>query len=53
MGNAALDVHAIKPRPRTIGIAGEVQQRPPIQQDRMSHAPVVRRDPFRSSAGRT
>ena len=31
VGNAALDVHAIKPRPRTIGIAGEVHQRPPIQ----------------------
>ena len=53
MGNAALDVHAIKPRPRTIGIAGEVHQRPPIQQDRITHAPIVRRDPLRSSAGWT
>jgi hypothetical protein len=41
VGNAALDVHAMKPRPRTIGIASEVHERPPIQKDRMTHAPIV------------
>ena len=49
VGNAALDVHAIKPWPRTIGIAGEIHQRSPIQQDGITHAPIVRRDPFTGS----
>src|SRR6516162_3290111 len=51
VGNAALDIHAVKPRPRTIGIASEVQQGAPIQQDRINYAAIVRGDPFRSSAG--
>ena len=53
MGNTALDVHAIKARPGTIGIAGQVHQRPLIQEDWISHVPIVRRDPFWSSAGWT
>ena len=51
--NAALHVHAVQPWPRTIGIAGEVHQGPPVQQHRISHPPIVRRDPFGSSTGRT
>jgi hypothetical protein len=47
VGSAALDVHAPEPGPRAIGIAGEVDQRAPIQEDGMAHAPDVRRDPLR------
>ena len=38
VGNTALDVHAIKPWPRAIRIAGEIHQCPPIQQHRISHS---------------
>ena len=47
---AALNVHAVKPRARTIRIGGEVKERPPVQKDRMTDARVVRRDLFRPSA---
>ena len=53
MGDAALDIHAIEPRPGTICIAGEIQQRPPIQQDGMTHATHVRCDSLRGPPGWT
>ena len=53
VGNAALDIHAIEPRPGTIRIAGKVHQRPPIQQDRMTDATHVRCDPLREPPGWT
>jgi hypothetical protein len=37
--NAALDVDLMKPRPRTVGIAGEVEEPTTIQEDRIADAP--------------
>jgi hypothetical protein len=37
--------------PETIRVAGEVHQRAAIHEDRMGHAPGVRRDPFQVAAG--
>ena len=51
--NAPLRIHAIKPRTRTIGTAQQVHQRPLVQQDRITHASGVRRDPLRRPARRT
>ena len=52
MGTAPLNVHAVKPRARTIRIGGEVKERPPVQKDGMTDARVVLRDLFRPSATR-
>jgi hypothetical protein len=51
MGNAALDIHAVKPRPRAVTIRSEIQQRSPIEQERISDEPCVRSDALRGSAG--
>ena len=51
--NAALDVHTIQPWSRTIGIACEVHKGAPVQHDRITHLPMVRRDPVGNSTSRT
>ena len=53
MRNPVLDIHAVERLTRTIWIAGEIQQRAPVEQDRVGDPAILRRDAFRSSAGRT
>src|ERR1700722_7714798 len=50
MGDAALDIHTVKPWPGAIGIAGKIHQRPSIEQNRINDAAILRRDPLRSAA---
>ena len=48
--DTAFDIHAVKPRSRPVRIGGQVHERPPIQEHRMTHASVVRRDPLGRTA---
>ena len=50
--DAPLDIHAIKPRTRSVAIISQIYQCPPIQQDWITHATRVRRDSLRFPATR-
>ena len=50
--DAPVNVEAVDPRSRTVRVTCEVQQRPRVQENRVAHARVVIRYPFRRSSGR-
>jgi hypothetical protein len=37
MGDTVLNIHAVKPRTRAVRIAGKIEQRPAVQEDRVTH----------------